>query len=149
MKKKRRARSRRKRKKLIEQTSEARNGPRQMYRYGTKQRLTSTRKESGEITSDRGKLLRIENHTSAVSMFVVAFRALIVRRHSCMTKDEQTRPNWNYNGRYVMPKKKKKKKRRRRKKKRQVRPDYCFTHQRVASFAYEISCLVLFSNHKQ
>ena len=35
------------------------------------------------------------------------------------------------------------------KKKRQGRPDYCFTHKRVASFAYEISCLVLFSNHKQ
>ena len=46
-----------------------------------------------------------------------------------------------YNGRYAMPKKKKKKK--------QCRPDYCFTHWRVASFAYEINCLVLFSNHKQ
>ena len=41
-----------------------------------------------------------------------------------------------------------KKKKKEKKKKRQGRPDYCFT-QRVASFAYEISCLVLFSNHKQ
>ena len=55
MKRKRRTRARKKRKELIQETSEARNGPRQINTHRNKQTITSTRKESEEITSDRKK----------------------------------------------------------------------------------------------
>ena len=58
-KKKRRTRARRERKELILETLEARKGPRQISTHRNKQMIMSTRKESGEITSDREKILII------------------------------------------------------------------------------------------
>ena len=52
-KKKRRTRARRKRRELIQETLDARKGPRQINKHTNKQIIMSMRKESGEITSDR------------------------------------------------------------------------------------------------
>ena len=59
VKKKRRTRAWRKRKELILETLEARNGQRQINKHRNKQMITSMRKESGEITSDREEILKI------------------------------------------------------------------------------------------
>ena len=59
MKKKRRTRARRKRKKLILETLEARKGPRQINKHRNKQMIMSMRKESGEITTNREEILEI------------------------------------------------------------------------------------------
>ena len=56
VKKKRRTRARRKRKELIQETLEAGKGPRQINKHINKQIIVSTRKESGEITSDREEI---------------------------------------------------------------------------------------------
>ena len=58
VKKKRRTRARRKRKESILETLEARKGPRQINKHRNKQMIMSTRKESGEITSDREEILK-------------------------------------------------------------------------------------------
>ena len=59
VKKKRRTRARRKRKELILETLEARKGPRQINKHRNKQMIMSMRKESGEITTNREKILKI------------------------------------------------------------------------------------------
>ena len=59
VKKKRRTRARRKRKELIQETLEARKGPRQINKHRNKRILMSIRKESGEIASDREEILKI------------------------------------------------------------------------------------------
>ena len=59
VKNKRRTRARGKRKELILETLEARKGPRQISKHRNKQMITSMRKESGEITSDREEILKI------------------------------------------------------------------------------------------
>ena len=59
MKKKRRTRARRKTKELIQETLEARKGPRQIKKHRNKQMIMNMRKESGEITSDREEILKI------------------------------------------------------------------------------------------
>ena len=48
-----------KRKELIQETLEARKGPRQISKHRNKQMVMSMRKESGEITSDREEILKI------------------------------------------------------------------------------------------
>ena len=62
MKKKHRTRARRKRKELILETLEAREGPRQINKHRNKQMIMSTRKESGEITSGRKVILKTCAH---------------------------------------------------------------------------------------
>ena len=59
VKKKRRTRARRKRKELIQETLEARKGPRQTNKHRNTQIMMSMRKDSGEITSDREDILKI------------------------------------------------------------------------------------------
>ena len=56
--KKRRTRAQTKRKELIQETLEARKGPRQINKHRNKQIVMSTRTESGEITSDRQEILQ-------------------------------------------------------------------------------------------
>ena len=56
---KRRTRTRRKSKEIIQAVLEARTGPRQINEYGNKQIIMSTRNESEEITSEREEILRI------------------------------------------------------------------------------------------
>ena len=58
VKKKRRTGARRKRKELILETLETRKGPRQINKHRNKQIITSMRKESGEMTSDREETLK-------------------------------------------------------------------------------------------
>ena len=59
VKKKHRITTERKRKELMQETVEARKGPRQINKYRSKQKLMSWRKESGEITSDTEEIPRI------------------------------------------------------------------------------------------
>ena len=58
VKKKRRTRARRTRKELIQKTLEARKGSRPINKHRNKQMITSMRKKSGEITSDREEILK-------------------------------------------------------------------------------------------
>ena len=51
----RRTRARKKRKELIQETLEARKGPRQINKLRNKQIIMSMWKESGEVTSEREK----------------------------------------------------------------------------------------------
>ena len=53
VKQKRTTRARRKTKDLIQETLEARKGPRQVNKHGNKQIMMSMRKESGKILSER------------------------------------------------------------------------------------------------